>query len=180
MSDRDLRTLERRYHEEGETALPRLNAARTRAGLDIIRGRIIHYLKAHYWHRLNEKGEIDRRVEQGNVWSACGSVTLWPRLHTKRKAHYTPDKGCVTCKTCRRHLEAKSFKETNTRYHLERESGLGLCGGRLGRMTQVKEDVGCYGCRRMFKGEPRAKGHGLNARGRRRLRRQGMYAATES
>lgn len=177
MSDRDLRTLERRYHEEGETALPRLNAARLRAGLDIIRGRIVHYLKAHYWHRLNERGEIDLRVERGHVWSACGSVALWPRRHTKRKAHYTPDKGCVTCKTCQRHLEAKGFKETATKYHLEwREPGVSLCGGRLGRMTQVKEEVGCRGCRRLLKGEPRTtKVHKLNARGRRRLRRQQQF-----
>jgi hypothetical protein len=178
MADHIYRALERRWHGGDAEALPALNRARARAGLPALRDKIVHFIRAHYHHRLDENDEIDRRVEQNNVYAACGGLTIWPRYPIERKVRYTPHKDRTTCKTCLRVINAKSFKATKAKLHLERaeQPKMGLCGGRFGRMTQEKDEVGCYGCRRMFKGEPRTRGHELNARGRRRLRRQDMFA----
>lgn len=176
MADRDWRVLERAYLGGDEEVLPALNHARKRAGLPMIRPRIVHYLKSDYWHRLDARDEIDARVEQSKVWAPCGSGELWPRRHCKRKSYYTSRKPRITCKKCLRVINAKDFADRVPHFHLERPDHpeIGLCGGQFGRRTKIEAEVGCRGCRRVINGArvaPRVGPRPLNARGRRRLRR---------
>jgi hypothetical protein len=180
MTDLRMRQLEREALYDDD-ALAQLNRARRRIGLEAFRRNIVHYLKTGYHHRLSPNGEIDPRVEQSPVHSACGATELWPRRNYERKrlCHYTPDKDKVTCKTCLRCLSSPNFHEGKPALHMSLKTVDGLrriCGARHGISTEIFEEVGCFGCLRMLRGEPRAPGHVLNARGRRRLRRQGMFA----
>ena len=183
MADRDWRNLERAFLGGDTTVLPALNAARVRSGLPIFRLEIIHYLKTDYHHRLRGDGSIDPRVDQGRILSACGACELWPRAYYERKrtVRYTPDKRQVTCKSCLKVMGGLRFKEGPLRLHLllKHEDGKvwTMCGGKFGQSTEVIDQVQCEGCLRKLTGKSRTVGgHELNARGRRRLRRQTMFA----
>lgn len=182
MADRGMRDLERRYSVGDVSVLPALNAARRRMGLSIIRTKVVHYIKADYHHRIGKNGKIDARVDNRTyVYAACGSTQVWPRVgYGTKEIHFTPDKAMVTCKTCLRCLKSPRFSEGRPALHwaLKSETGLrNICGGLHGPSTDDPDSVGCGGCLRLITGKPRTlKGHSLNARGRRRLRRQTMFA----
>ena len=148
MADRDWRVLERQFQGGDTTVLPRLNAARTRAGLPIIRVRVVHYLKAEQQHRLKPDGDIDPRVGDWPVYSACGGAQLFPRWN-QRKIYYTHIRERVTCKTCLRCMASPRFTQGVPKLHLLLKHDDGrqhhLCGGRFGGSSQVLEEVGCEG-----------------------------------
>lgn len=182
MSDERMRNLERQFLAGEVTVLPALNAARQRAGLPIFRVKVVHYIKADYHHRIGKNGNIDARVDNRTyIYAACGSTQVWPRTgYGMKPVHFTPDKAQVTCKTCRRVLQSAKFSEGRPALHwaLKSETGLrNICGCLHGPSTDDPDSVGCGGCLRLITGKPRTlKGHSLNARGRRRLRRQTMFA----
>lgn len=182
MADRDWRSLERRYLAGERSLLPALNVARRRVGLTLIRERIVHYLKADFHHAVGNDGWLDPASESRWVYSICGSLRLYARsLHTKKKlCPYTPDKTLVTCKTCLRCLSSLKFREGKPRFHMLVRDLSGntrtQCGGKRGRSTEDPKEVGCHGCVLVLSGKRRTRGgHGMNARGRRRLRRQSMF-----
>jgi hypothetical protein len=187
MADRDWRALERVYLRGEAEALPALNVALRRAGLPIRRDRIIHYLSTDFHHTLGDDGWIDARAG-GHAWSSCGMANLGPRSREDRRKDkpcpYTPSKVVVTCKTCLRCLRSPKFEEGKPALHLLIKLPDGTertrCGGKFGRSTEVVVDIGCTGCVRLISGKARAHGHGLNARGRRRLRRQTMFTGSQS
>ena len=182
MADRDWRILDRRLQAGDVSVLPALNAARRRCGLEPIRFQIVHYLKRDEHHRLDGHNRIDVRVDRSPIWSACGGVELWPRGYTgfKRKVHFTPSREAVTCKKCLRSLGSPNFREGPPKLHLLLKHDDGrehhLCGGRYGGSTEVVEEVGCRGCMTRLTGRAQNRGHELNARGRRRLRRARTFA----
>jgi hypothetical protein len=181
MADRDLRSLERLYNGGDRSVIPALNGVRRRLGLSIIREKIVHYLKTDHHHRLDNDGKIDPRVDRWPVYGVCGQVELWPRHNLRKSIHYTHLREGVTCKTCLRCLASPKFVEGAPRLHYAQETPPGIvwntCGGTVGRSTTVLEDVGCRGCLRRLEGADQVPlGNTLNARGRRRLRRQQMFA----
>ena len=179
MSDTRLRELERLYHEGDRSILPMLNRARMRIGLEMIRHEIVHYLKTDYHHRLNRQGKIDPRVSTYHVYAPCGNAQLFPRAKGE-ELPYTTLKEEVTCKGCLRSINGKRFSERPPALHMSMTLTSGLvrtvCGGRFGASTEDHNKVGCEGCLQALTGRPRnSKKLKLNARGRRRLRRQQMF-----
>jgi len=186
MADYDWRNLERLYYAGDVSILPRLNAARKRVGLPQIRLRIIHYLKADYAHAVGNDGWLDARVLPYGAWSICGSISISPQSREdrrkKRLCPYTLDKDQVTCKTCLRCLRSPKFREGKPALHRLMRLPSGhtrtRCGGKYGRSTEEPSEVGCHGCKLIVSGKPRTRGgHHMNARGRRRLRRQKMFVS---
>lgn len=182
MSDRRMRELERLYAAGDVSILPALNAARQRNGLPTIRTKVVHYVKANGHHRLNREGVFDPRVDRSRVYSACGMAEVWPRQYysPSKRIHYTPNKDEVTCKVCLKCINSPKFYEGEPALHWLQERINGprnLCGAQWGRSTDDPDLVRCGGCVRLITGQNCARnGHKLNARGRRRLRRQQMFA----
>lgn len=180
--DTDIRTLERAWKADPED-LERLvayNRARRRAGLEPIRNKTIHYITSNHHYRLGDNGEIDPRYGKESVRPACNSTEVWPRTYYpkgSKKVHYTGDKERVTCKTCRKLIESPDFKEPAPKKHYPVEpqdaDPFVLCGARWGvPVITERSYVSCRMCAAKLDKKPVNHVFGLNARGRRRQRRE--------
>lgn len=180
--DDDLRKLERAYLADpgDRTALSAYNRGRLRSGLEPIRDKTVHYVTSDVHHRLDANGEFDSRYGKESVRPVCNATEVWPRSYFPKGSktiHYTGDKEQVTCKSCCKRVENPNFKEPEPRKHFPvhppSAEPFVLCGARWGvPVITSRVYVTCRMCTAKLLKKPEGHQFGINARGRRRQRRE--------